>query len=713
MTKDGLGLRFISLFRKNPFLGLLALRPGRKHPQPRTGAGPALPRLRQVEGREWWLWGLAVIVTLMLTAGILSLTFPGFHLPTDRVHSLSLREWVRGLAALVLLFDIYTVYQHLQLQRMRRQLAERDRLFQLISENAADMIAVVDQDGRRLYNSPAYQKILGYTQDELIATSPLEQIHPDDRARVLGAAKKASLTGCGERLEYRIRHKDGTWRVLESTSSAIRGPKGEAEGLVVVNRDISERKRAEETLAHNAFHDGLTNLANRTLLLDRLGRALATSSRHADFKFAVLLIDIDGFKVFNDSLGHVAGDTLLIQIAQRLTTCLRRVDTISRPRHDGSDEPVFGDNTLARPGGDEFAVLAEDLRDPSDAIRVAERIQKKLALPFLVDGHEIVLTASIGIVFNSTSTDAQDVLRDAEIAMYRAKHTGKARCEVFDNAMHAGALKRLQLETDLRRAVDQGEFHVYYQPIVSLKDRQIVGFEALTRWHSPRGLVMPNDFIPVADETGIILSINRQLLPEACKQMLSWQRLFPADPPLSLSVNVSPKQFAQADLAAQIGGLLQQSGMNPHCVDLEITETIAMADAEKSAGMLSALKGLGVGLDIDDFGTGYSSLSRLQSFRVDTLKIDRIFVSRMDTDHETLEIVRVIINLAHSLGLKVVAEGVETQAQLDLLRDLGCERAQGYLFSKPVDHDTILKLLTANRSEGVSLRSKAAGAPSA
>jgi diguanylate cyclase (GGDEF)-like protein/PAS domain S-box-containing protein len=665
--------------------------------------------LRRLEGREWWLWGLAVAVTVVLTFGIFSLTFPSLHLSNDKVYSLNLREWVRGLAALVLLFDIYTIYQHLQLQRMRRQLTERDRLFQLISENAADMIAVIGKNGNRLYNSPAYQKILGYSQDDL-AGSALEQIHPDDRARVLGASEKARVTGRGERLEYRIRHKDGSWRVLESTASAIRGAKGENEGLVVVNRDITERKRAEEMLAHNAFHDGLTNLANRTLLLDRLGRALANSKRHANCKFAVLFIDIDGFKVFNDSLGHASGDILLIQIAERLIASLRRADTVSRPQRGDNEEPILSDNTLARPGGDEFAVLAEDLRDPSDAIRLVERIQERLAVPFEVDGHEIVVRASIGIAFNSsTSAEAPDILRDAEIAMYRAKHTGKAHFEVFDSAMHTGALKRLQLETDLRRAVDQGEFRVYYQPIVSLQDGHIVGFEALTRWHSPRGLVMPNDFIPVADETGIILSINRQLLPEACRQVLSWQRLFPSDPPLSLSVNISPKQFAQPDLAAQIGQLLRESGMNPHFVDLEITETIAMADAEKSSGMLAGLKAVGVGLDIDDFGTGYSSLSRLQSFRVDTLKIDRIFVSRMDSDHETFEIVRVIIMLAHSLGLKVVAEGVETQAQLDLLRDLGCERAQGYLFSKPVDHEMILKFLAAGHFEAVGLRAKAAG----
>jgi len=685
------------------------------HTELANSTNAVLPPLRQVEGREWWLWGFAVAVTLVLTFAILSLTFPGSHLLTDKVYALNLREWVRGLAALVFLFDIYTMYQHFQLQRVRRQLAERDRLFQLISENAADMIAVIDREGHRIYNSPAYQKILGYSQDELNTTSPLEQIHPEDRALVLGAAEKARLTGRGERLEYRILHKDGSWRVLESTASVIRDAGGETEGLVVVNRDITERKRAEEALAHNAFHDGLTNLANRTLLLDRLGRALAISRRHADFKFALLFIDIDGFKVVNDSLGHDAGDALLIQIALRLMSCLRRADTVSRPQPGNDDETTFGDSTLARPGGDEFVVLAEELRDPSDAIRVAERIREKLIIPFDVDGHEIVVTASIGIAFSSdTSTEAQGVLRDAEIAMYRAKSTGKARCEVFDNAMHAGALKRLQLETDLRKGVERGEFLVYYQPIVSLRDGRIVGFEALSRWQRPEGMVMPNDFIPVANETGIILSINQKMLLEACRDLRVWQKLFPSDPPLSLSVNISPKQFAQVDLPSQIGQLLQQGGMDPRCIDLEITETIAMADAERSAAVLSQLKALGVGLDIDDFGTGYSSLSRLQAFRVDTLKIDRAFVSRMDSDPETHGIVRIIVMLAHNLGMKVVAEGVETEVQLDILRDIGCERAQGYLFSKPADQETISKLLATNRAGIVpGFRARAAASQTA
>jgi PAS domain S-box-containing protein len=667
--------------------------------------------MRQVEGREWWLWGFAVAVTLVLTFGILSLTFPGFHLPTDGIYALSLKEWVRGLVALVLLFDIYTIYQHLLLQRVRRQLAENNRLFQLISENAADLIAVVDRNGHRLYNSPSYQRILGYSPEELAATPATHQIHPDDCARVLEAAEKARLTGTGERLEYRIRHKDGSWRVLESTASAIRGPNGESEGLVVVNRDITDRKRAEDLLVHSAFHDGLTDLPNRALFLDRLGRAIAVARHHADFKFAVLFIDIDGFKVFNDSLGHAMGDTLLIQIAQRLTACLRRADTISRARFGDSPELPTGENTLARPGGDEFVVLAEELGNPSDAIRVAERIQEKLAVPFSLGSHKIGVTASIGIVFKGhVGNEApEELLRDAEIAMYRAKHSGKARCEVFDNAMHAGALKRLQLETDMRKALELGEFLVYYQPIVSLRNEQIVGFEALTRWQRPQGIVMPGEFIAVANETGVIVSINQQLMLDAFRQLRRWQELFPSDPPLTMSVNISPKQFQQADLSAQIGQILQQSGVDPNCVNLEITETIAMADAEKSAIVLQELRALGVHLEIDDFGTGYSSLSRLQSLPVDTLKVDRAFVSRMDSDLETHEIVRIIVMLAQNLGLKVVAEGVETEEQVELLKRVSCKLAQGYLFSKPAAPHAVEKLLECNKSRAAPLlRAKAA-----
>jgi diguanylate cyclase (GGDEF)-like protein/PAS domain S-box-containing protein len=652
-------------------------------------------RMRQVEGREWWLWGFAVAVTLVLTFGILALTY------SHRVHindsySLNMTEWVRGLAALVLLFDIYTVYQHLQLVYTRRELLSKNRLFQLITENAADMIAVVDKDGHRIYISPAYQKILGYLPSELKATSSLEQVHPDDRPRVIQAAEKARTTGRGERLEYRIRHKDGTWRVLESTSNVLHNPEGQMDGLVIVNRDVTERKRAEEMLARHAFYDDLTNLPNRALFLERLGRAISTSLRRTDFNFAVLLIDIDEFKVVNDSLGHSAGDALLMQVAQRLTN---PGGDVAGVHQNAVTRSSLFNSTLARPGGDEFAILAEDLTDPSDAVRMAEWVQKKLAAPFHLDDHQLVVTASVGIVFgNERGVDAEDLLRDAEIAMYRAKQAGKARCEVFDHRMHAQALKRLQLETDLRRAIELGEFQVYYQPIVSLRNGLIVGFETLSRWQKPEGLVMPADFIPVADETGLILPINRQLLLEACEQMRVWQKAFPIDPPLSIGINITSRQFAHPGLAAEIKATLQRTGVDPASVDLEITETIAMADAVRSATIFAELKALGTHLSIDDFGTGYSSLSRLQRFPVDTLKIDRAFISRMETDAETHEIVRTIVMLAHNLDLKVIAEGVETEQQAELLKHIGCEMAQGYLFSKPVPREMIDQLLVKQKN---------------
>jgi PAS domain S-box-containing protein len=660
----------------------------------------AIPtEMRRIEGREWWLWGFAVAVTLALTLGIISFTFPWFNRETDIGYWFDLREWVRGLAALVLLFDFYAIYQHLQLHRIRRQLEERDQLFQLISENAADMIALVDGDGRRLYNSPAYLKVLGYSPEDLKTTSSIEQIHPDDLQRVVQAAEKARLSGQGERMEYRVRHKDGTWRTLESTASPIRNAKGQTDKLVIVNRDITERKRAEELLAHNAFHDGLTNLPNRALFLDRLQHALTLSKRHPNYKFAVLLIDVDEFKIVNDSLGHSAGDELLIQIAQRLRDSVRRVDTVSRPRTADVPSRLADDDTLARLGGDEFTILLDDIRDPIEAVRVAERIQAELAPPFVIDQEEIVISASIGIASSaSPHTQAEDLVRDADIAMYRAKRAGKARCEVSDTAMHENAVKRLRLETDLRRALDQGEFRVHYQPIVSLLTGKVAGFEALTRWQRPEGLVPPMEFIGVAEETGLIIPMNRKLLREACEHLRSWQAEFPSSPALTMSVNVTSREFAQADLASEIGKCLDQTGVDPGCLQLEIVETIAMGDAEKSGYVLAQLKALGVRLSIDDFGTGYSSLSRLRRIPVDTLKIDRAFISNMDTDPENREIVRAIILLAHNLGLKVVAEGTETEAHINLLKQFNCEMAQGYFYSRPADDQAMLKLLAGNRS---------------
>jgi diguanylate cyclase (GGDEF)-like protein/PAS domain S-box-containing protein len=652
--------------------------------------------LRQVEAREWWLWGFAITVTLVLTAGIVSLTFPGSHL-LQNAEWLDLKEWVRGLACLVLLFDVYTIYQQSQLQQMRRELTDHNQLFEVITENAADMIAVIDGAGNRVYNSPAYQKVLGYSAEELKLTSSADQIHPEDQQRVEEAADKARMTGQSERLEYRMRHKDGTWRCLESVATAIPSEEGQTERLVIVNRDITERKRAEEALAHNALHDALTNLPNRTLFVDRVRHALALSQRHTSYKFAVLFIDLDEFKIFNDSLGHAAGDGLLVQIARRLSVSIRSADAISRSVRM-EDTGAFV--SLARLGGDEFTILLEDIRDCGDAIRVAERLQERLGMPFVVEGHEAVITASIGIAFCSTSyINSEELVRDAEIAMYRAKREGKARSQVFNAEMHMAAVKRLRLETDLRHALELREFRVHYQPILSLQSGRIVGFEALSRWQRPEGLLSPVHFIQIAEETGIILPMNRLLLREACLQLRAWHSEFPSDPPLTMSVNITPREFAQPDLAVHIKTILLEVGIHPGSINLEITETIAMSDPQRSSLVLSELKALGVHISIDDFGTGYSSLSRLQGFAVDTLKIDRAFISKIDTDDETNEIVRIIIMLAHNLGLKVVAEGTETAEQVSLLKKLGCEFVQGYFFARPGDHTAAQALLNTGLTE--------------
>jgi len=652
--------------------------------------------VRQVERREWWLWGFAIVVTVFLTAAIIFLVLPGEHSERNPLYWASLREWVRGLAALVLLFDIYTMYQHLQLQRVRRQLAERDELFQLITENAADMIAVVDHEGRRIYNSPAYQKMLGYSPEELDSGTSFDQIHPSDRDLVKQAAENAYRTKRGQKVEYRMRHKDGSWRVLESTANTIVNRKGETEKLVIVNRDITERKRAEEALAHRAFHDVLTELPNRELFLDRLHHAMLRARRHFDYKFAVLFVDIDEFKVVNDSLGHSAGDELLVEIARRMSASFRDTDTIARLQSAGEGEGEWrgGALSVARLGGDEFTILLEDVHRPSDAVRVGQRIQEKLAIPFDIKGRQIVINASIGAALGASSyTKPEELVRDAEIAMYRAKQSGKARCEVFDSAMHSNAVRRLKLETDLRRGLERGELVVYYQPIVSLRSGKIAGFEALSRWKHPDGMISPADFIPVADETGLIIPLNRALLREACQQVRAWQSQLACDSPLTISMNITSKQFAQPHLAAEIAAILRETGISPAHVSLEIVETIAMAEPDRALSVLSELKALGVLLSIDDFGTGYSSLSRLPRFPIDSLKIDRAFVSTMNTDRDNHEIVRLIIMLAHSLGLSIVGEGAETADQVASLSKLGCEMVQGYFYSPPVDAKTASALL--------------------
>jgi diguanylate cyclase (GGDEF)-like protein len=392
--------------------------------------------------------------------------------------------------------------------------------------------------------------------------------------------------------------------------------------------------------------------------------------------FAVLFLDLDRFKNINDSLGHTHGDLLLVAFAERLERTLRPVDT------------------LARFGGDEFAILLSGMSDATDAVRVAKRIQDELSQPFVLDKNSAFATASIGIALSSSGYDrADDILRDADIAMYRAKENGKARYELFDHGMHARAVSRLQLESDLRHAIEQKEFCVYYQPIICLQTGRLSGLEALVRWNHPRrGIVSPADFIPVAEETGLIVPIGQWVLNEACAQVRKWQLDSPSHRSLSLSVNLSARQVAQPDLLERIKDALAASKLSAHCLKLEITESVVMENAEAAALMFKQLRSLGVQLSIDDFGTGYSSLSYLHRFPLNYLKIDRSFVMRLTTDNDNA-IVRTISTLARNLGMEVIAEGVETEEQYQQLKVLGCEYAQGYLFSRPVDNNGVKLLL--------------------
>jgi PAS domain S-box-containing protein len=462
---------------------------------------------------------------------------------------------------------------------------------------------------------------------------------------------------------------------------------------------VVERVRAAELLLHDAFHDPLTALPNRALFLDRLARSIVRAERHSDYNFGVLFIDIDRFKIVNDSLGHPAGDDLLIQVSQRILRSLRLEDLVSRPATIPSPQWKPKDDTLARLGGDEFTVLLDDIRDPSDAIRVAERIQSSFAEPFVICGQDVFTTASIGIIANSAHATAVDVLRDADTAMYRAKLHGGARCEVFDQAMHEHSVNRLNLETDLRRALERNEFRVYYQPIIALRTGNISGFEALLRWQRPeKGLVSPAEFIGVAEETGLIVSIGKWVLRTACEQARQWHLENPQEPPLTMNVNISARQFTQDDLVTQVEKILRESEVTPTAIKLEITESVTMGDAERTIKVVNELKKLGLGFSIDDFGTGYSSLSYLGRFPMDTLKIDRSFVSNLKSNPENREIIRTIIGLARNLGMDVVAEGTETAEEISYLKTLDCEFVQGYFFSKPVDSIAAQALLRENLS---------------
>ena len=455
-----------------------------------------------------------------------------------------------------------------------------------------------------------------------------------------------------ERAEQAERHVEELNRYVKKLESAGR-----------------ELEESREHFRHAAFHDALTGLPNRSLFTDHLRVALRRAQQHEKYLFGVLFLDLDRFKNINDSLGHPCGDELLKLVARRLESCIRQTDMV------------------ARFGGDEFAILLDAIQDASDAVRVAEKVQQAISAPFKLASHEAITTASIGVALSTSGyTEAEDIIRDADTAMYRAKDRGKARCEIFDTAMHTRAVTLLRLESDLRRALEKDELCVYYQPIVSLASGELHGFEALVRWQHPeRGIVAPDDFVPLAEETGLILPIGLRVLRDACNQLRKWQQYSLSHRDLIMSVNLSGKQLMQPDLIERIEEVLHESQINPWHLKLEITETVVMENPELAAVTLAKLRSLGVRLSIDDFGTGYSSLSYLNRFPVDTLKIDRSFVTSMNAADENLQIVKTIITLAGNLGMQVVAEGVETEEQWEQLRSLKCQYGQGFLFSKPLE----------------------------
>lgn len=570
-------------------------------------------------------------------------------------------------------------------------LRESQERYALSVRGANDGLWDWDLRTSQIYYSPRWKEMLGYEEPDIHNTPEewFSRIHPDE-VKWLEAQITAHLEGQTRHfeIEHRMQHRDGSYRWMLSRGLAVRDNKGKAYRMAGSQTDITERKQAEHQLLHHALHDNLTGLANRALFMDRLQQAIERSKRIPGYKFAVLFMDLDRFKVLNDSLGHIVGDQLLVAIARRLESCLRAIDTI------------------ARLGGDEFTILLEGIRDAEDACFLAERIHFALEAPFSLSGQEVFTSVSIGIALNETEYDRpEDLLRNADTAMYRAKTLGRSRHALFDTAMHKRAVALLQLETDLRRALTAShnafgsqEFRIQYQPIVALETGKISGFEALVRWHHPeRGLISPSEFIPLAEDTGLIVPLGEWILTEACRQLRQWQQQFTSDFALSISVNLSTKQFSQPCLIEQVRQLVNHPELKPSHLrlnlKLEITESAIMENPETAQSMLEQLKAMGVQLLIDDFGTGYSSLSHLHRFPIDTVKIDQSFISHMSTDSESAEIVRAIVSLAHNLGMNVIAEGIEMAEQLHQLRSLGAEYGQGYLFAKPLNSEEAEKLM--------------------
>ena len=560
--------------------------------------------------------------------------------------------------------------RHEEAERRRRQSEAR---FGSLVEHSSDIVLVMDGAGEIIYQSPSVSRVLGYGARELMTRRFIDLIHEHDRDATLAVIGEASQRAGSDPalIGFRCRHQDGEWRHIETAfTNLLADPT--VGGIVLNARDVTEQVALQGQLSHQAFHDPLTDLANRVLFRDRVEHALARRSA-ADLPVAVLFLDIDNFKRVNDSLGHSAGDELLTEFAERLRGCIRAGDT------------------AARLGGDEFAVL---LDQPDDAEVVAARLKTLLTTAFLIGYTEVFLTVSIGIsVSDGLSTNADEILRNADAAMYAAKSRGKATAVAFRPHMHQAALQRLELEGELRRAVEEKEFRVHYQPIVAIAGRRVVGFEALVRWaHPERGLLGPSEFISVAEESGLIRDIGRIVLHEATRQARAWHTMF-GDPSLTMSVNLSAPQFASAELVGNIAQAVEASGMDPGRLIVEMTESVLMSDTEATLTRLAELRKLGVRFAVDDFGTGFSSFGYLRKFPINQLKIAKPFLDKIPGDEQEVALVRGMLELAHSIDLHVVAEGVEHPEQWHALSEMGCDYIQGYLIARPQSPERIGKLM--------------------
>ncbi|MFL5290116.1 MAG: EAL domain-containing protein [Myxococcales bacterium] len=579
-------------------------------------------------------------------------------------------------------------------RRTERALRDSEERYALAARGANDGLWDWDLVANRVYLSPRWKAMLGLGEGD-IGGNPdgwLGRVHPDDHAR-LTADIAAHVEGRSAHLEseIRIRHADGTWRTMLVRGAAVRDGSGKATRMAGSQTDITDRKRAEEKLLHDALHDGLTGLPNRALFMDRVGQAMAFQARRSDYRFAVLMLDVDRFKTVNESLGHAMGDRLLASVAKRVWRCVRPGDTV------------------ARLSGDEFAVLLEDYAVAEEPRRVADRIIAEMAAPHDLGGTEVFTSASVGVAVGRPELGKpEDLLRDADVALYRAKDLGRSRYVVYHPSMRTRAREQLQFETDLRRALGRNELRVVFQPIVSLTTGLPTGCEALVEWQHPgRGRIPPSDFIPMAEETGLILPIGNWVLRESCKQVKAWAGRCEGGPTPTVSVNLSARQLLHAELVDQVRAAISDAGIVPGQLRLEVTESVIMENAGPASLLLTQLKALGVHLLIDDFGTGYSSLSYLHNFRFDTLKIDRSFVSRIDTAQKNVEIVRTILSLSRALGMTAVAEGVETEGQVAQLQILKCDSAQGFYFSRGLEGQLFAAMLSDHKKWDLPVASAA------